>query len=213
MHIPDGLLAPQVYLAAYAAAAPAWAYAVRKVARDFDENLIPRLAVLTALAFVLTTVMIPLPGGTSGHIIGVGLLALAFGIWPAFLAYSLVLVLQSLLFGAGGITVLAINALAMGLAGAAVTVGVHRLLVGWRRPVAVIAGVWSGVVVAAVLVALVLGIQPHMGTDAGGQPLFFPFGPAVTLPVIVIPHLVIGAGEAVLTWMVLSVTERRKVPA
>ena len=213
MHIPDGLIAPQAYLAAYAAAAPAWAYAVRKVARDFDESLIPRLAVLTALAFVLTTVMIPLPGGTSGHVIGVGLLALAFGIWPAFLAYSLVLVLQSLLFGAGGITVLAVNALAMGLAGAAVTVGVHRLLVGWRKPVAVMVGVWCGVVVSAVLVALVLGVQPQMGTDATGQPLFFPFGPAVTLPVIVIPHLIIGAGEAVLTWMVLSVTDRRRVPA
>jgi len=213
MHIPDGLIAPQVYLAAYAVAAPAWAYAVRKIARDFDESLIPRLAVLTALAFVLTTVMIPLPGGTSGHVIGVGLLALAFGIWPAFLAYSLVLVLQALLFGAGGITVLAVNALAMGLAGAAVTVGVHRLLVGWRKPLAVIGGVWIGVVVAAVLVALVLGVQPQMGTDASGQPLFFPFGPRVTLPVIVIPHLVIGAGEAVLTWMVLSVTERRRVAA
>ena len=213
MHIPDGLIAPQVYLAAYAAAAPAWAWAVRKVARDFDETLIPRLAVLTALAFVLTTVMIPLPGGTSGHVIGVGLLALAFGIWPAFLAYSLVLVLQSLLFGAGGITVLAVNALAMGLAAAAVTVGVHRLLVGWGKSVGVLVGVWCGVVVSAVLVALVLGVQPQMGTDATGQPLFFPFGPAVTLPVIVIPHLIIGAGEAVLTWMVLSVSERRKVPA
>lgn len=213
MHIPDGLIAPQVYLAAYAVAAPAWAYAVRKLARDFDESLIPRLAVLTALAFVLTTVMIPLPGGTSGHVIGVGLLALAFGIWPAFLAYSLVLVLQSLLFGAGGITVLAVNALAMGLAGAAVTVGVHRLLAGWRKSVAVMAGVWCGVVVSAVLVALVLGIQPQMGTDATGQPLFFPFGPAVTLPVIVIPHMIIGLGEAVLSWMVLSMSERRRVPA
>lgn len=213
MHIPDGLIAPQVYLAAYAVAAPAWAYAVRKVARDLDEALIPRLAVLTALAFVLTTVMVPLPGGTSGHLVGVGLLALAFGIWPAFLAYSLVLLLQSLLFGTGGITVLAVNALAMGLVGAAVTVGVFRLLAGWRKSVAVIAGVWCGVVVAAVLVALVLGVQPQMGTDAGGQPLFFPFGPRVTLPVIVIPHLIIGAGEAVLTWMVLSVTERRKVTA
>lgn len=213
MHIPDGLIAPQVYLTAFAAAAPAWAYAVRKVARDFDESLIPRLAVLTALAFVLTTVMIPLPGGTSGHVIGVGLLALAFGIWPAFLAYSLVLVLQSLLFGAGGITVLAVNALAMGLTGAAVTVGMHRLLAGWGKPVAVMVGVWCGVVVSAVLVALVLGVQPQMGTDATGQPLFFPFGPAVTLPVIVIPHLIIGAGEAVLTWMVLSVTDRRRVPA
>lgn len=213
MHIPDGLIAPQVYLAAYAVAAPAWAYAVRKVAREFDDSLIPRLAVLTALAFVLTTVMVPLPGGTSGHLVGVGLLALAFGIWPAFLAYSLVLVLQSLLLGAGGITVLAINALAMGLTGAAVTVGVFHLLARVHRPAAAVFGVWLGVVVAATLVALVLGIQPLMGSDAGGQPLFFPFGPAVTLPVVVGPHLIIGLGEGLLTWMVLSVVERRRVPA
>lgn len=213
MHIPDGLIAPQVYLGAYAVAAPAWAYAVRKVAREFDDALIPRLAVLTALAFVLTTVMVPLPGGTSGHLVGVGLLALAFGVWPAFLAYSLVLVLQSLLLGAGGITVLAINALAMGLTGAAVTVGVFRLLAKVHRPAAAVIGVWLGVVVAATLVALVLGIQPLMGSDTEGQPLFFPFGPAVTLPVVVGPHLIIGVGEGILTWMVLSVVERRRVPA
>ena len=213
MHIPDGLIAPQVYLAAYAVAVPAWAYAVRKVARDFDEALIPRLAVLTALAFVLTTIMVPLPGGTSGHLVGVGLLALAFGIWPAFLAYSLVLLLQSLLLGAGGVTVLAINALAMGLTGAAVTVGVFRLLESLNRPAAAVFGVWMGVVVAATLVALVLGIQPLMGSDANGQPLFFPFGPAVTLPVVIGPHLIIGVGEGLLTWMVLSVVGRRRVPA
>ncbi len=213
MHIPDGLIAPQVYLAAYAVAVPAWAYAVRKVARDFDDALIPRLAVLTALAFVLTTVMVPLPGGTSGHLIGVGLLALAFGVWPAFLAYSLVLMLQSLLLGAGGITVLAINALAMGLVGAAVTVGCRRLLQNIHRPASVIVGVWMGVVVAATLVALVLGIQPMMGSDANGQPLFFPFGPSVTLPVVVGPHLIIGIGEGVLTWMVLSMVQRKAVPA
>jgi cobalt/nickel transport system permease protein len=213
MHIPDGLIAPQVYLAAYAVAAPAWAFAVRKVAREFDDALIPRLAVLTALAFVLTTVMVPLPGGTSGHFVGVGLLALAFGIWPAFLAYSLVLVLQSLLLGAGGITVLAINALAMGLTGAAVTVGVYSLLAKVQRPAAAVFGVWLGVVVAAALVALILGIQPLMGSDADGQPLFFPFGLAVTLPVVVGPHLIIGLGEGLLTWMVLSVVERRRVSA
>jgi len=213
VHIPDGLIAPQVYLAAYAVAAPAWAFAVRKVAREFDDALIPRLAVLTALAFVLTTVMVPLPGGTSGHFVGVGLLALAFGIWPAFLAYSLVLVLQSLLLGAGGITALAINALAMGLTGAAVTVGVFGLLAKLHRPAAAVFGVWLGVVVAAALVALILGIQPLMGSDADGQPLFFPFGPAVTLPVVVGPHLIIGLGEGLLTWMVLSVVERRRVPA
>ena len=213
MHIPDGLIAPHVYLAAYAVAVPAWAYAVRKVAREFDESLIPRLAVLTALAFVLTTVMVPLPGGTSGHLVGVGLLALAFGIWPAFLAYSLVLVLQSLLLGTGGITVLGINALAMGLTGAAVTVGVFHLLERFHRAAATVMGVWLGVIVSATLVALILGIQPLMGSDANGQPLFFPFGPAVTLPIVVGPHLIIGLGEGILTWMVLSMTERRRVPA
>jgi cobalt/nickel transport system permease protein len=213
MHIPDGLIAPQVYLSAYAVAIPAWTYAVRKVARDFDDALIPRLAVLTALAFVLTTIMIPLPGGTTGHFIGVGLLALAFGIWPAFLAYSLVLMLQSLLLGTGGITVLAINALAMGLIGAAVTVGSRRLLQTFHRPTSVVVGVWLGVLVSATLVALVLGIQPMMGSDAEGQPLFFPFGPSVTLPVVVGPHVIIGLGEGLLTWLVLSMVQRKTVPA
>jgi cobalt/nickel transport system permease protein len=213
MHIPDGLIAPQTYLAAFALAAPAWAWSVRRVARDFDDRMIPRLAVLTALAFVLTTVMIPLPGGTSGHFVGVGLLALAFGLWPAFLAYSLVLALQALLFGTGGITALAINALCMGLVGAAVTLGIHRLIDPWKSSVATVVAVWAGVVVSALLIALVLGIQPLMGRDGSGQPLFFPFGPAVTIPVLVIPHALIGLGEGLLTWMVLGALDRRKVPA
>jgi cobalt/nickel transport system permease protein len=194
-------------------AAPAWAWSVRQVARHFDDNLIPRLAVLTALAFVLTTVMIPLPGGTSGHFVGVGVLALAFGLWPAFLAYSLVLALQALLFGTGGITALAINALCMGLVGAAVTIGIHRLVRPWKSSVATVTAVWAGVVVSALLIALVLGIQPLMGRDTSGQPLFFPFGPAVTIPVLVIPHALIGLGEGLLTWMVLGIMARKQVPA
>ncbi len=213
MHIPDGLLAPQTYLTAYAVAAPTWAWAVRRVARDLDESTIPRLAVLTALAFILTSIMIPLPGGTSGHLVGVGLLALAFGLWPAFLAYSLVLLLQAVLFGAGGITALGVNALCMGLAGGAVVVGVHRLLANLHRPVAVVVSVWLGVLVAAVLLSLVLGLQPWLATDASGEPLFFPFGSRVTLPLLVIPHLFIGLGEGLLTWTVLEIFARRKQPA
>jgi len=209
VHIPDGLLAPQAYLAGYALAAPAWAWAVRRVARGLDESMIPRMAVLTALAFVLTTIMLPLPGGTSGHLVGVGMLALAFGLWPAFLAYSLVLLLQALLFGTGGITALAINALCMGLVGGAVVIGVHRLLAGRHATAAVVIAVWLGVVTSAVLLALVLGLQPRLASDAAGQPLFFPFGPKITLPVLVIPHLIIGLGEGLLTASVLAVFRQR----
>lgn len=218
MHIPDGLLAPITYLPAYAVAIPLWAWAVRRVAGGLDEALIPRLAVLTAAAFVLSLIMIPLPGGTSGHLIGVPLLAILFGWWAAFLAYSLVLLLQTVLLGSGGLTALPVNALAMGAVGAAVSLSLWRLLGGaarlraWREqggrgaPVAafpVIAATVAGIVAAAAILALVLGLQPLLATDADGAPRFFPFPVSVALPALVAPHLVIGLGEGILTWVVL----------
>ena len=213
MHIPDGLIAPQAYLAAAALAVPCWAYAVKRVSAALDDRAIPRLAVLTALAFVLSTIMVPLPGGTSAHLSGMGLLVLAFGLWPAFLAFSLVLALQAVLLGAGGITALPVNALIMGLAGGAVVVGVRALLGGNRSAWATVLCVWSGVVAAAIGLALVLGAQPLLGSDASGQPLFFPFGPAVTLPVVVVPHMLIGLLEGALTWSVLGMLDSRRAPA
>ncbi|MCP5191141.1 MAG: energy-coupling factor ABC transporter permease, partial [Pseudomonadales bacterium] len=48
---------------------------------------------------------------------------------------------------------------------------------------------------------LVLGIQPAIAQDAAGRPLFFPFGLAVTLPAVLIPHALVGVGEGVLTWL------------
>ena len=213
MHIPDGLIAPQAYLAAAALAVPCWAYAVRRVSTALDESAIPRLAVLTALAFVLSTIMVPLPGGTSAHLSGMGLLVLAFGLWPAFLAFSLVLALQALLLGAGGITTLPVNALIMGLVGGAVVAGARALLGTSRAAWATVLPIWLGVVVAATGLALVLGAQPLLGSDETGQPLFFPFGPAVTLPVIGLPHMLIGLLEGVLTWMVLGILDSRRATA
>jgi cobalt/nickel transport system permease protein len=137
MHIADGLISPQTYLPALAVAAPLWWVAVRKV-RQSSDQLLPRLAVFTALAMILNTLMLPLPGGTSGHLIGISLLALIFGPWMAFLAYSLMLILQSLVLGAGGITALPINALAKGFVGAWITWGFIALYVGtiskWPLP-------------------------------------------------------------------------------
>ena len=75
MHIPDGFISPRFFVPAYAVAAGCWACAVRRLRRDLPEEAIPRLAVLTALAFVLMMVAIPLPGGTSVHATGVALLA------------------------------------------------------------------------------------------------------------------------------------------
>ena len=202
MHIPDGFLAPITYLPAYVLAAGAWAWAGRDLRGQLHDSTVPRLAALTALVYALGLVMLPIPGGTSGHVLGVALLALLFGGRLAFLAYSLVLVLQSLLFGAGGITALPVNALAMGVVGSAVALGVFRALRHWSEPAAVLVATWCSVMACGAVVAAVLGAQPLLAHGANGQPLFFPFGWAVVLPAVLIPHALLGVAEAFITLLV-----------
>lgn len=209
MHIPDGLLSPQTYLPALALAVPLWWLAVHRLRGRLGDAALPRLAVFTALAFVLSTLMLPLPGGTSGHAIGVALLALVFGPWTAFLAYTLVLMLQAFVLGAGGVTALPLNALAMGALGAFTAVGVARALAPLHRDAGVVLGVVLSVLLSATVVALVLGLQPLIARDAAGSPLFFPFGWRVTLPAILLPHAFIAVAEAAMTLVVLRHARRR----
>lgn len=209
MHIPDGLISPQTYLPLLAVALPLWIVAGRRLHATLGDEALPRLAVFTALAFLLSTLMLPLPGGTSGHAVGVALLAIVFGPWIGFMAYSLVLLLQALVVGAGGVTALPVNALAMGFVGAWTAVGLFRLLRPLNEMLAVLAAVWVSVVLAALLVALVLGIQPWIAQAPDGSPRFFPFGPLITVPALVLPHMLIGVGEAAFTWLVYRHALRR----
>ena len=209
MHIPDGFIAPQVYLPAYGTAAGLWAYAARRLRATLREETIPRLAVLTAFCFVVMMIMVPLPGGTSAHATGIALLAIVFGVWTAFLSVSLVLLLQALLFGAGGVTALAVNALAMGLVGSAAARYTYRLLRRIHEGFGLVAAGWISVNASALLMALVLGMQPVIAHAEDGQPLFFPFGLSITLPAVMIPHALIGIGEGMLTLLMFRLLSQR----
>lgn len=210
MHIPDGLISPQTYLPALVVAVPLWWWAGREFTRRVGDEALPRLAVFAALAFVLSSLMLPLPGGTSGHAIGVGLLTLVFGPWVAFLTHTLVLLLQSLVMGAGGITALPVNALAMGFVGAWTTYLLFRLLQPLQVDMAVVVAVFISILVSALLVALVLGLQPLIAQGPDGSPRFFPFGWSVTLPAILLPHLFIALAESALTLMIWRHARRRR---
>jgi cobalt/nickel transport system permease protein len=199
MHIPDGFLSPQTWLPAYAVCAGLWYAGGRRLRASLDEDSLPHLATLTALSFVLMMIALPLPGGSTAHASGIALLAAAFGVWTAFLAVSLVLAMQALLFGDGGITALPVNALAMGLAGSLAGYWSWRLLRRFNETLALFAAGWLSVMLAAFLLATALGIQPRIAHDATGRPLFFPFGLAVTLPAVLVPHALIGLGEGLLT--------------
>lgn len=210
MHIPDGFISPKAYVPAYVVAAGCWTVAVRRLRRDLPEEAIPRLAVLTALAFVLTMVAIPLPGGTSVHAVGVALLAVLFGVWTSFLAISLVLLVQAALFGAGGMTSLPVNALALGLVASAVAWTTFRVVGRFQREAGLFLAGWLSVNVAALLLALVLGWQPRLDHAVDGTPRFFPFGPEVTIPALLIPHAIVGVGEGILTALVWRLLHRSR---
>jgi cobalt/nickel transport system permease protein len=209
MHIPDGFIAPQMYLPAYGVAAGLWAYATRRLRSALREETIPRLAVLTAFCFVVMMVMVPLPGGTSAHATGIPLLALLFGVWTTFISVSLVLLLQALLFGAGGVTSLALNAVAMGLVGAAAARYGYGMLRHIHDGTGLVAAGWLSVNASALIMALALGLQPVIAHAEDGQPLFFPLGLSITLPAVMGTHALIGIGEGVLTLLVFRLLRER----
>jgi cobalt/nickel transport system permease protein len=206
MHIPDGFLAPTITLPAYVAAAPLWAWAVRKHFGPGQVEALPAVGALTAVAFVLQTIMIPVPGGTSTHLVGAGLLAMLHGPLLAFVCESLVLLLQALFFGAGGITVLGVNALAMGLAGPLVAWAIHAGLRRRAPRAGAFVAAYLGLQVSTVLVALTLGLQHWL------SPAQFPTPFPVMLAAMLLPSLTIaGIVEGLYTVFAIRVLGRAHV--
>ena len=213
MHIPDGFLSPSTYLPATAAAIPLLIIAWKKTKEAISDESFALLSSLTAFSFVIMMFNIPIPGGTSGHAIGAAILAILFGPWVAAFCVSLTLFIQALVFGDGGLSVFAINSLAMGFVASFVAFYIHKLLSKRvnNNIVWFIAG-WSGIVAASVVVAVALGIQPLMGVDAAGHPIYFPFGLNVTIPAVVGSHaLFFGVAEGLATMLVMGFVEKIKL--
>ncbi|WP_345971798.1 energy-coupling factor ABC transporter permease [Sulfurimonas diazotrophicus] len=206
MHIPDGFLSPATYLPATAVAAGLIILALKRT--ELDADRIAGIAAISAFSFVAMLFAIPMPGGTSVHLGGVGLMAVLFGPWTAFGALSLVLLVQALLFGEGGVTAYGVHVIAIAFAGTLSAYGIYHFLKRVSESIALFAAGWMGLVVPAVIVAAVLGIQPLIAHDAWGKPLFFPFGLEVTLPSIVIPHLIAGVAEGAVTVMMVRFVKR-----
>jgi cobalt/nickel transport system permease protein len=205
MHIPDGFLAPTITIPAYAVATPLWLWAARKHFGPGQVDALPAVGALTAVAFVLQTIMIPLPGGTSTHLVGACLLALLRGPLVAFLCESLVLLLQALFFGAGGITVLGVNALAMGLCGPFVAWLLFQPLKGRVPRLGAFLAAYLGLQVSTVVVVLILGLQHHL------NPAQFPTPLSVMAMTMMLPSLAItGLIEGIYTLFALGVLGRAR---
>jgi cobalt/nickel transport system permease protein len=206
MHIPDGYLSPATCIALYAGSAPFWYTSLQRMKRALSTQVIPLLSVFAAFSFIIMMFNLPLPGGTTGHAVGVGIAAIALGPWGGILAISIALVIQAVLFGDGGITAIGANCFNMAIVGSLVAYAAYRAISG-RAPIEsprrVIAAAFAGYLsinVAALFAAIEFGIQPLLYHDASGAPLYAPYPLHIAIPAMMIGHLsVAGIAEMVVS--------------
>lgn len=230
MHIPDGYLGPETYGTLWAASISFWVLASKKLKEKVKEAQIPFLAMASSFSLLVMLFAIPLPGGTTGHITGMPLVAIALGPWASILAISVSLAIQAILFGDGGITTLGANCFNMAIVGSFVAYGLYRflnqrefkilksesshvypiknkklLLTKWLGAAI---GAYLAINISALFTAVELGIQPILHHGPGAT-TYFPFPLKVTLPAILIPHLtLVGGLEVIITMIVLTFLQR-----
>ncbi|SHG24652.1 cobalt/nickel transport system permease protein [Kaistia soli DSM 19436] len=110
-HIPDGILSAPVLIAGGAIAAGGVGLGLRRL----DDRLIPRAGILAATVFVASLFSVPV-GPSSVHVLLTGLMGIMLGS-ATFPAVLVMLVLQALLFGFGGLTTLGVNTVNIALPG------------------------------------------------------------------------------------------------
>src|ERR1019366_7976916 len=96
MHIPDGYLSPSTCATLFAGATPFWYTSLHKMKLALHTPTIPLISVFAAFSFIVMMFNLPLPGGTTGHAMGVGIAAIALGPWASILAISTALAVQAI---------------------------------------------------------------------------------------------------------------------
>jgi len=118
MHIPDSFIPLPQALVYWAIALVFIALSLRWARDEMNEEKIPLVAVLAAGIFALQSFNLPVGMGTTGHLVGGALAAIVLGSpYAAVFIMTLVLMVQGVLFGDGGITTMGANILNMGVIG------------------------------------------------------------------------------------------------
>jgi cobalt/nickel transport system permease protein len=206
VHIPDGYLGPETLAVGWAITVPVWYVASQRTKKLLTQpKMVPVLAASAAFSFLVMMLNVPVLGGTTAHAVGAVLIAVIAGPWVAVLAVTAALVIQALFFGDGGLLTLGINCLNMAIVMPLLGYVVYRFLSGAsdlrssRRLASAGVAAYCGLVAAAFLNSIELGVQPLLHT-VNGVAQYFPYGLRTTIPAMVGSHaLIVGPIEAVLT--------------
>ncbi len=189
MHISDGILSAPVLITGFIGTIAVAAYTMRQL--DLDD--IPKVSVITSVFFVASLIHVPI-GPSSVHLILGGLVGVVLGV-RAFPAIMLGIILQTILFGHGGVTVIGVNTMMLG-GGGLIAYGVwqlrHRFDIKKKEMIfgglAGAAGIFSSGIVLAL--SLVTTGEEFIATAI--------YTLVAHIPVMIIEAMVVGACAAFL---------------
>ncbi|OED29679.1 cobalt transporter CbiM [Methanosphaera sp. WGK6] len=193
MHIPDGFISLPLCAILYIIAIIAIYLSAKWSRENLNEKYIPLLAVLSAGIFAIMSFNLPVPFGSSGHLLGAALVAIIFcSPYAAILVLTVVLLIQALFFGDGGITALGANIVNMGVVGGFVGyygyISLNKII--GKYPSVFIAS-WAACFIAALVAAIEMAISGTFPLDLG---IFYMGG----------YHAMIGLIEAVITVIIIK---------
>lgn len=203
MHIQDGLLDVKTCVGTAVLSAGMLGYAIHRVGRTFADRRAPLMGVMAATLFAAQMMNFPIPGGTSGHLLGGILAAVMLGPWSGLVVLAVVLVVQSLLMQDGGITALGANVFNVGVIGSVVGYAIFepiRRVIGGQKGIVVGAmlAAWFTVILGATACSIELALS---GTYRSM---------AATLGVMLLVHSMIGLGESVITGLAIAFVLRTR---
>src|SRR4030042_1477241 len=200
MHIPDGFVDLKTAITTGVISAGGVAASIYKIKKIFKAKVIVLMGMMAALVFALQMMNFTIPGGTSGHLLGGALVVITLGPYAGILALTVVLIVQALVFMDGGVIAIGRNVFKIAICGALSAFLIYMLLRRISKSkamfyVATAVASWFSVVFASFFAALELGVS---GTYAMG----------VTLKAMLLVHMVIGVGEALITTAIIAFIDR-----
>ncbi|RMF07018.1 hypothetical protein D6764_00820 [Candidatus Woesearchaeota archaeon] len=178
MHTPDGFITSWVCVAMILFSLGFLARAVAVVRKSMTKKKMLEMSAAASVIFALQMLNFPVTNGTSGHFIGAAFSAFLFGPEAALIVLASVIVVQSLVYGDGGILAIGVNTFNMAV------VGVYAA--HYARKAGIFAGSVASVIASALSAAFFIGISGTIKLS-------------LVVPAMLKAHIPIALGEALIT--------------
>lgn len=167
---------------------------LRNLKKNMTKEIAVRIATVSAIIFMAQMLNFPITNGTSGHLIGAAFALFLLGVDGAVIAMATVLLVQTIIFGDGGLFSLGANIFNMGIMAVYTANFVSKKIKNQFLQIGVAS--FASVVAAAIACGIEIGLSGTIDLSS-------------VLIAMILTHAIIGIGEGVITIMMVNVLQNK----